>query len=155
MGFEGGPAMKAFFGTFVNKVDAKGRVSVPAPFRAVIQGRGLTSVAIHPSLFESCLEGAGFDRFENLEAQIADSFGPSTRDDVAELIMAELRELPLDGEGRIVLPDEFIAKANLKDQATFIGQGRRFQMWEPAALATVMKAKLQRVTAALKPKDMS
>ncbi len=147
--------MKAFFGTFVNKVDAKGRVSVPAPFRAVIQGRGLTSVAIHPSLFESCLEGAGFDRFENLEAQIADSFGPSTRDDVAELIMAELRELPLDGEGRIVLPDEFIAKANLKDQATFIGQGRRFQMWEPAALATVMKAKLQRVTAALKPKDMS
>ncbi|MSO71997.1 MAG: division/cell wall cluster transcriptional repressor MraZ [Rhodospirillaceae bacterium] len=143
--------MKAFFGTFVNKVDAKGRVSVPAPFRAVIQGRGLTSVALHPSLFESCLEGAGFDRFENLESQIADSFGPSTRDEVAELIMAELRELPLDGEGRIVLPDEFIAKANLTDQATFIGQGRRFQMWEPGALAAVMKAKLQRVTAALKP----
>ena len=143
--------MKAFFGTFVNKVDAKGRVSVPAPFRAVIQGRGLTSVALHPSLFESCLEGAGFDRFENLESQIADSFGPSTRDEVAELIMAELRELPLDGEGRIVLPDEFIAKANLTDQATFIGQGRRFQMWEPGALAAVMKAKFQRVTAALRP----
>ena len=64
--------MKAFFGTFVNKLDGKGRVSVPAPFRAVIQGRGLTSVAVHPSLFEACLEGAGFDRFENLEQQIAE-----------------------------------------------------------------------------------
>ncbi len=143
--------MKAFFGTFVNKVDAKGRVSVPAPFRAVIQGRGLTSVALHPSLFEPCLEGAGFDRFENLESQITDSFGPSTRDDVADLIMAELRELPLDGEGRIVLPDEFIARANFKGQATFIGQGRRFEMWEPTALAARMNAKRARVVAALKP----
>jgi len=142
--------MKAFFGTFVNKVDAKGRVSVPAPFRAVIQGRGLDSVALHPSLLDSCLEGAGFDRFENLELQIDDAFAPSARNEVADLIMAQLRELPLDGEGRMVLPDEFIAKANLKDQATFIGQGRKFQIWEPAALAVVMKAKLERVTAALK-----
>jgi MraZ protein len=142
--------MKAFFGTFVNKVDAKGRVSVPAPFRAVIQGRGLHSVALHPSLLDSCLEGAGFDRFEDLESQIDDSFAPSARNEIADLIMAQLRELPLDGEGRIVLPDEFIAKANLKDQATFIGQGRKFQIWEPAALAVVMKAKLERVTAALK-----
>src|SRR5690348_251123 len=107
--------MKAFFGTFVNKVDAKGRVSVPAPFRAALQARGLTSVAIHPSLFETCLEGAGFDRFENLEGQISDSFTPTPGNDAAELIMAELRELPLDGDGRIVLPDEFIAKANLTE----------------------------------------
>lgn len=142
--------MKAFFGTFVNKVDAKGRLSVPAPFRAVIQGRGLTSVAIHPSLFESCLEGAGFDRFENLESQIADTFVPAPSNDAAELIMAELRELPLDGEGRVVLPDEFIAKANLKDQAAFVGQGRKFQIWEPTALEALKKAKLQGVLAATK-----
>jgi len=142
--------MKAFFGTFVNKVDAKGRLSVPAPFRAVIQGRGLTSVAIHPSLFEPCLEGAGFDRFENLESQITDMFVPAAGNDAADLIMAELRELPLDGEGRVVLPDEFIAKANLKDQAAFVGQGRKFQIWEPSALEALKKAKLQRVLAATK-----
>jgi len=145
--------MKAFFGTFVNKVDAKGRVSVPAPFRAVIQARGLQSVALHPSLFDPCLEGAGFDRFENLESEMSDSFSPAPRNEIADLIMAELRELTFDGEGRIVLPDEFIAKSNLKDQATFIGQGRKFQIWEPAALAAVMKAKLQRVTAAVKNGD--
>ena len=62
--------MKAFFGTFVNKVDAKGRVSVPAPFRAVIQARGQQSVALHPSLFEPCLEGAGFDRLRELLAHV-------------------------------------------------------------------------------------
>jgi MraZ protein len=142
--------MKAFFGTFVNKVDAKGRVSVPAPFRAVIQGRGLTNVALHPSLFEACLEGAGFDRFESLEQQIEDSFVPTGGNDAADLIMGELRDLPLDGDGRIVLPDEFIARANLADQAAFVGQGRKFQIWEPSALAALKKAKLERVAAALK-----
>ena len=142
--------MKAFFGTFVNKVDAKGRVSVPAPFRAVIQGRGLNSVALHPSLIEPCLEGAGFDRFENLESEIPDSFAPVKRNEIAELVMGELRELLLDSEGRIVLPDEFIAKANLKDQATFIGQGKFFQIWEPVAIAAAIEAKRQRVIAALK-----
>jgi MraZ protein len=141
--------MKAFFGTFINKLDAKGRVSVPAPFRAAIQARGLTSVAIHPSLFDNCLEGAGFDRFENLDAQITDTFVSTAGNDAADLIMGELRDLPLDGEGRIVLPAEFIAKANLKDQVAFIGQGRKFQIWEPAALDAVKRAKLARVSAAM------
>jgi MraZ protein len=143
--------MKAFFGTFINKVDAKGRISVPAPFRAVIQGRGLTSVALHPSLFDACLEGAGFDRFENLLSGFTDSFVSSARDEAAELIMEELRELPLDGDGRIVLPDEFIAKAKLKEQAAFVGRGWKFQIWEPAALADMKKAKLQRLAATMKP----
>lgn len=147
--------MKAFFGTFVNKVDAKGRISVPAPFRAVIQGRGLASVALHPSLFDPCLEGAGFDRFENLLSGFTDAFVPSARDEAAELIMEELRELPLDGDGRIVLPDEFIAKAKLKDQAAFVGRGWKFQIWEPAALADTKQAKLRRVAAAMTPQGQN
>jgi MraZ protein len=142
--------MKAFFGTFTNKIDGKGRVSVPAPFRAVISGRGLTSVALHPSLFEPCLEGAGFDRFDNLLQNTTDSFVGPAKDEAAELIMAELRELPLDGEGRMVLPDEFIAKAQLKEQATFVGGGWKFQIWEPGAFDGIKKAKLARIADSLK-----
>lgn len=142
--------MTAFFGTFTNKVDSKGRISVPAPFRAVIQARGRTSVAIHPSLFEPCLEGAGYDRFEKLLGDVADSFVPSAQDEAAELIMEDLRELPFDGEGRIVLPGEFIIKAGLKDQAAFVGRGWKFQIWEPTALAALRKEKLSRVTTNVK-----
>lgn len=142
--------MTAFFGTFTNKIDSKGRVSVPAPFRAVIQARGRTSVSLHPSLFEPCLEGAGYDRFEKLLGGVADGFVPVARDEAAELIMEDLRELPFDGEGRIVLPDEFIAKAALKEQASFVGRGWKFQIWEPASLASVRQDKLRRVTASLK-----
>ena len=142
--------MKAFFGTFTNKIDGKGRVSVPASFRAVIQGRGLTSIALHPSLFDPCLEGAGFDRFDNLLQGTKDSFVGPAADEAADHIMGEMRELPLDGEGRIVLPDEFIVKAHLKEQATFVGQGWKFQIWEPSAFDGIKKAKLARVADALK-----
>ena len=142
--------MKAFFGTFTNKIDAKGRVSVPAPFRAVLQARGLTSVAIHPSLFEACLEGAGFDRFDNLLQGTKDAFVGAAADEAADLIMGELRDLALDGDGRIVLPDEFIAKAQLTDQATFVGQGWKFQIWKPTAFDNIKKAKLARLADGLK-----
>jgi MraZ protein len=142
--------MTAFFGTYTNKIDSKGRLSVPAPFRAVMQARGRTSVAIHPSLFEPCLEGAGYDRFEKLLSGVADTFVSAAGDEAAELIMEDLRELPFDGEGRIVLPAEFIAKASLKDQATFVGRGWKFQIWEPAALAVLRQEKLRRVAATLK-----
>ena len=137
--------MQAFFGTFTNKIDVKGRLSVPAPFRAVISSRGLTSVALHPSLFEQCLEGAGIDRFNKLTLDQADSFVAPARDEAADLIMGELRELPLDGEGRIVLPDEFMAHAGLTDQAAFIGAGWRFQIWEPARLTAAKNAKRARI----------
>ncbi len=141
--------MTAFFGTFTNKIDSKGRLSVPAPFRAVIQARGLVSVSLHPSLFESCLEGAGYDRFEKLLGGLSDGFMPSAGDEAAELIMEDLRDLPFDGEGRIVLPAEFIAKAGLKDQAAFVGRGWKFQIWEPAALAALRQEKLKRVAASV------
>jgi MraZ protein len=142
--------MTAFFGTYTNKIDSKGRLSVPAPFRAVIQARGRTSVAIHPSLFEPCLEGAGYDRFEKLLSGVADGFVSTAGDEAAELIMEDLRELPFDGEGRIVLPAEFIAKASLRDQASFVGRGWKFQIWEPAALTVLRQEKLRRVAANLK-----
>lgn len=139
--------MTAFFGTYTNKIDSKGRLSVPAPFRALMQARGRTAVAIHPSLFEPCLEGAGYDRFEKLLGGVADGFVSAAGDEAAELIMEDLRELPFDGEGRIVLPSEFIAKASLKDQASFVGRGWKFQIWEPAALAVLRQEKLRRVAA--------
>jgi len=49
-----------------------------------------------------------------------------------------------------VLPDEFISKAQLKDQATFVGRGWKFQVWEPSALAVIKQGKLRRVAASLK-----
>ena len=127
--------MKAFIGTYINKIDAKGRISVPAPFRNVLQAKNLVGVAVYPALTGPCIEGCGVDRIEAMVETMPDDPIPGLDDDaVAHLIFASARDLPFDGGGRIVIPIEFLAKANLTDQGAFVGKGRTFQIWNPSAL---------------------
>jgi len=140
--------LKAFIGTFVNKIDAKGRISVPAPFRTSLQARGLTGVALYPSPSGDSIEGCGLDRIQNLVDAMPDKPLPNLDEDaIAHLIIGGARETPFDGTGRIVLPEDFIAKANLTDKGAFVGKGHTFQIWEPAALAKTQDALMKRVLA--------
>jgi len=140
--------VKAFTGTFINKIDAKGRISVPASFRAVVQERGLAGVALYRSLLDPCIEGCGMDRIEALVEANPDQPLPSVRhDDITHLIVGAARETLFDGGGRIVLPEDFLAKANLTDKGAFVGKGRTFQIWEPTALADAQAAMMQRLMA--------
>jgi len=140
--------VKAFIGTFVNKIDAKGRISVPASFRTALAAKGLNGVALYPSPLSDCIEGCGMDRIESLVETMKDDPLPSLDDDaVAHLIVGSARETPFDAGGRIVLPEDFIAKAKLTDKGAFVGKGRTFQIWEPAALAKTQDALMKRVLA--------
>ena len=142
--------MKAFIGTFVNKIDAKGRISVPASFRAVLQARGLSGVALYPSLIgERCVEGCGLDHIEKLSDDQPDNpLPPVDQDAIAHLIIGTAREALFDGGGRIVLPEDFMAKAGLSDKGAFVGKGRTFQIWEPSALADAQSTLLNRLITA-------
>ncbi len=140
--------LKAFIGTFVNKIDAKGRISVPAPFRTSLQARKLNGVALFPALTGECIEGCGIDRIESLVESMRDDPMPTIDDDaIAHLIVGSARETPFDAGGRIVLPEDFIAKAKLTDKGAFVGKGRTFQIWEPSALAKTQDTLMKRVLA--------
>ena len=140
--------MKAFIGTFVNKIDAKGRISVPAPFRAALQANNLSSVTVYPALTGPCIEGCGLDRIEAMVETMPDEPIPGVDEDaIAHLIFASARELPFDGGGRIVLPSEFLEKAGLTDQGAFIGKGRTFQIWNPPALQAAQTKMFSRAMA--------
>jgi len=141
--------VKIFTGTFVNKIDAKGRISVPAPFRMVVQAKGLAGIALYPSLTDSCIEGCGLDRIEALAENLPDDALPGARQDaIAHLIIGTARETPFDGGGRIILPEDFMAKAGLTDKGAFVGKGRSFQIWEPATLADAQADMMRRIAAA-------
>ncbi len=140
--------MKAFIGTYINKIDAKGRISVPAPFRTVLQAKNLTGVAVYPALTGPCIEGCGLDRIEAMVESLPDAPVPGLDEDaIAHLIFASARELLFDGGGRIVLPTEFLDKANLSDQGAFVGKGRTFQIWNPAALDAAHSEMFERAMA--------
>jgi len=130
--------MKHFIGTFTNKIDAKGRISVPASFRTIVQSKGLAGVALYPSVTAECIEGCGLDRIEAMVDSLEDAPVPSVDDDsIAYTIFGMARESLFDSTGRIVLPEDFMAHAKLKDRAAFVGKGRTFQIWEPDALQAI------------------
>ncbi len=126
--------MPLFLSTYVNKVDKKGRVSVPARYRAALAGQLFNGVIAFPSYVIPAIEACGLDFLEGLQDRLG-AFDPfsEARDDLAASIMSESHELAFDGEGRIVLPQVLMRHADITTQVAFVGHGDRFQIWEPAA----------------------
>lgn len=125
--------MALFLSTYVNKVDRKGRVSVPASFRAALAGQAFQGIVLFRSNSHVCLEGFGFSFMEELSNRLEnfDMFS-AEQDDMATAIFGDAVQLPLDGDGRVVLPGELMGFAGLDEQAAFVGLGRKFQIWNPA-----------------------
>jgi len=131
--------MGLFLSTFVNKIDSKGRISVPANFRASLAQESFQGVVLFRSYKHEAIEGCGYKRIENMSQAIdtqTDIFS-DIQDNLTASIFADCVQLPFDGEGRIVLPVDFMAFANLKDKAAFVGRGQTFQIWSPESFTTV------------------
>ncbi|KAF0222590.1 MAG: hypothetical protein FD176_2557 [Rhodospirillaceae bacterium] len=126
--------MGLFLSTIVNKVDRKGRVSVPASFRTTLSQQLFQGIIAYRSFTASCVEGCGMDFMERLSdsAQTFDAFSPE-QEDISALIFADARQLAWDPEGRILLPEDLIEHAALNETAAFVGKGQTFQIWQPEA----------------------
>ncbi len=131
--------MTHFLGTHQNRLDAKGRVSVPAPFRAALRTRSEsngngTHLVLRPSHQHPCIEAWPAAEFEALSEPLnrLNLFSPE-HDDLAASLYADAFPVEADKEGRVVLPDSLVTFADLTDTVVFMGLGRIFQIWEPAA----------------------
>ena len=130
--------MTQFLGTHQNRLDAKGRVSVPAPFRSALKERcnGDTGaqLVLRPSHQHPCIEAWPRIEFDALSEPLnrIDLFSQA-HDDLAATLYADAFPVEADKEGRIVLPDNLVAYAGLSEAVVFMGLGRVFQIWEPGA----------------------
>ena len=124
--------MALFLSTYMNKVDRKGRVSVPASFRAALAGQAFHGVIAFPSVSAPSIDCFGMDRMERLSASVdeIDLFSDQQRN-LAATIFADAHQLAFDGEGRIVLPEILVAHTKIAEQALFAGIGPSFQIWNP------------------------
>ena len=120
-----------FLSTFENRIDKKGRLSVPAPFRAVLERRR-DPLYLFKSLTEPCLEGCGPERIGQIVDAIESMDSLSAEVATLQTMLSSAQEMKLDGEGRMMLSGDFIDFAELGDMALFAGIGRSFQIWLPA-----------------------
>ncbi len=124
--------MALFLSTYVNKIDRKGRVSVPAPFRTALAGENFQGIVVFRSNHHATLEGFSWSFMEEV-GQRLDHFDlfSNTQDDLAAAVFGESVQLAFDGEGRVMLPPELINFAGITESAAFVGLGRKFQIWNP------------------------
>ena len=121
-----------FISTYENKLDKKGRVSVPSSFRSFLSNLGYNGVVCYPSFNNNCIEAWPQDRIEKISNAI-DSLSPfeEKKDYFATSILAESINLQFDSEGRILLTNKLLKHAKIKNRMLFVGQGKTFQIWEP------------------------
>ena len=121
-----------FLSTYENKLDKKGRVSVPASFRSHLSNLGYNGVICYPSFNNSSIEACSQDRIEKISSVI-DSLNPfeEKRDYFATSILSESSNLQFDTEGRVSITEKLLKHANIKNNILFVGLGKTFQIWEP------------------------
>ncbi len=138
-----------FIGTFENKVDRKGRVSVPAQFRQALGTQSFSGIIAYQSNRNPAIEACGMDFMEKLQDGLTGSYDYLTEDadDLGTLLFADSFQLPFDGDGRVILPPELTGHAGITERAAFVGFGRNFQIWEPAALTAFKRQVRERAKA--------
>lgn len=119
-----------FLDTVINKVDTKGRVSLPADYRAIAKELK-TEIVLYRSLTSNCIEGCTEELMEKLASDIETShdFFSTEQDDLTNLIFGDAKRYTFDSTGRILLSEKLIAHADITERAVFVGKGRKFQIW--------------------------
>lgn len=136
--------MAVFLSTFANKVDRKGRVSVPASFRSVLEQQASLGLILYPSFKHPCIDGCGDERIQEMVDSIdqLDAFSEEAED--LQTILADSRRLTIDGDGRVMMPQDLLDYAGVTDTVMFVGLGKSFQLWQPDAYEAHRTEKRQR-----------
>jgi transcriptional regulator MraZ len=124
--------MDLFVANYTCRLDSKGRVSIPAPFRAVLARDGFVGLYCYPSLDRPAIDAGGYGLLAEINGLIG-RYAPysAEREELLVALYGRSETLKFDGEGRIVLSEMLKTHAAIDDAATFVGLGQRFQIWEP------------------------
>lgn len=138
--------MDQFVSTFTNKIDAKGRVSVPAPFRTVLAQDGFEGIYCYPSLDAPALDAGGMRLVDKINTLVEDLAPYSDeKDQLATALFGTSEILSIDQDGRTILPERLRQHAGIDSHVTFVGLGEKFQMWEPRRFETHLAESRQKV----------
>lgn len=129
--------MDRFVSNFTSRLDAKGRVSIPAPFRAELTRDGFDGLYCYPALDLLAIDAGGHALMNEI-AKLIDIHPPYSpaREQFLLALYGTSETLKIDSEGRVILSEQLKAHAGINDAVTFVGLGHKFQIWEPQMFRT-------------------
>mgnify|MGYP001173191455 FL=1 len=120
-----------FIGRYLNKVDKKGRVSVPAGWRPSLISKDFSGIIAQSSLSEKAIDAYPRDYLELLQGKLDLNDPLLEENEYESTVLFGGSVLSFDSEGRVVLSDSLRNEINLTSEALFVGMGRRFRIWNP------------------------
>jgi MraZ protein len=140
--------MDRFVSHYMLRLDAKGRVSIPAPFRAVLARDGFDGLYCYPTLDRPALDAGGNALLAEIEALIA-PYSPYSeeREQFSAALYSTSEILKIDGEGRVTLSEALKNHAEIADSVAFAGLGHKFQIWEPGRFRAELAEATEKVRA--------
>ena len=120
-----------FIGRYLNKVDKKGRVSVPAGWRPSLISKDFSGIIAQSSLSEKAIDAYPRDYLELLQGKLDLNDPLLEENEYESTVLFGGSVLSFDSEGRVVLSDSLRNEINLASEALFVGMGRRFRIWNP------------------------
>ena len=140
--------MNRFVSNYTLRLDAKGRVSIPGPFRQVLGRDGFDGLYCYPTLDRPALDAGGNALLAEIE-QLITSFAPYSdeREELSTALYGTSETLKIDGEGRVILSERLKEHAGITDAAAFVGLGHKFQIWEPGRFRAQLAEATEKVRA--------
>ena len=130
-----------FLGNIVAKIDAKGRVFLPAVFRKVLQASGEENLVLRRDVFQSCLvlypESVWNERLDMLKQQLR-PWKP-THQQMFRQFVSEAEVVTLDGNGRFLISRRLQRAAGISQDIQFIGMDDTIELWSPQDLQQTLK----------------
>ena len=124
--------MHDFVSKYVNRLDSKGRVSIPAPYRQVLAREGQEILFCCPALGVDAFDAGGLGLRGSIDAYLDafDAFSEE-REMLSTALLGESEGLKIDKDGRVVLTDTIKTYTGITDAVAFVGQGDKFRIWQP------------------------
>ena len=140
--------MDIFVSNYMLRLDAKGRVSIPAPYRAVLARDGFEGLYCYPTLDRPALDAGGNALLKEIENLLV-GLPPYSdeREDFSAALYGTSETLKIDGEGRVILSESLKTHAAIAEAVAFVGLGHKFQIWEPERFRAQLAEATEKVRA--------
>lgn len=120
-----------FIGNIEAKTDSKGRVFLPACFRRILQQGGCDKVMLRKDVYQDCLviypEESWNEQLNLLRSRL-DKWN-AKHQMIFRQFVADVEELSIDSNGRILLPKRYLGMASIRQEVRFIGMDDTIEIW--------------------------
>jgi MraZ protein len=140
--------MDCFVANFTLRLDSKGRVSIPGPFRSTLGRDGFEGLYCYPALGRPAIDAGGSALMAEIETLIGgNALFSDQREQFALALYGTSARLKIDAEGRVVLNENLKRHAGITETVAFVGLGHKFQIWEPGRFQSEFAEATQKVRA--------